>query len=514
MNQELKIESITYDLQYFFTDKGIVKISLDESEKNISILEYNVNNLKLGLNILKENIQTKFDMGLINDIDYIYSARKFLYESMNVSKISNQISIINEWETKYGRNLLFINENTESTDLRKLFENSWVGLQKLYNEKLIDNLLIEKSLLQWGWDSIKSTISKAFTCAKGSGYIDCFMEGLRTIATSFLGVTVLTGVSFIPAVGQIPNVVIFGALLIYDIYKMMTGKKYYVSDIIVDIVSLLAPSIAKGLGSATKGLTSFYGLGALAGKGTFGTLIQTISKGIGTLATIVGKTVGYFGTKLGIKWIGDMARYFEDGMSKITADISAGKKAANKETKKTEKAKSATELLKDVPESWKKYPCVALSKNVTQKKTSDGTIVYEGGGFVWFDNGKKIDPKTEQVSTFSCTPDGKVKSGEEKGESLGLFGALLKQNGEKTITYNKCDDFPFEIGCINDKIKRIQSCFRLDTDGKFSPSLKETMIKKGYGDKLTLSVYDEIMKDCGAAPEGSATPSSGFAKDI
>ena len=510
MTNELKIESITYDLQYFFTNKGIVKISLDETEDKITTLEYNLSNLKLGLSILKENLQVKFDMGLINETDYIYSARKFLYESMNISKVTNHITIINEWETKYGKNLLFINENSDRTDLRKIFENSWTGLQNLYNQKLIDTLILERTWLQWGWDNIKSTISKAFTCAKGSGYIDCFMEGLRTIATSFLGVAILTGVSFIPAVGQIPNVVIFGALLIYDIYKMMTGKKYYVSDIIVDIISLLAPSIAKGVGAYTKGLTNFYGLGVLAGKGTFGTLIQTISKGIGSLATIVGKTVGYFATKLGIKWLGDMAKYFQDGMTKITTDIAAGKKAAEKGKKGVESAKAE----KQIPKGWEKYPCVALSKNVKEKKTSDGTIVFEGGGFVWFNDGKKINPKTEEVSTYSCTPEGKVKSGEPTAASLGLFGALVGSGTKKPITYSKCDDFPFEVGCINDKIKRVQSCLDVELDGKFTPTLKEKMIEKGYGEILTLSVYDKIMKDCGAAPEGSATSSTGFAKDV
>jgi hypothetical protein len=217
---------------------------------------------------------------------------------MNIGSIKNQISVINEWENKYGKNLLFINESSDRTDLRKVFENSWKGLNTLYAERLIDSLILERTWLQWGWDNIKSTISKAFTCAKGSGYIDCFMEGLRTIATSFLGVAVLTGVSFIPVIGTIPNVIIFGALLIYDIYKMMSGKKWSISDIIVDIVSLLAPALAKGLGAYTKGLTNFYGLGTLAGKGTFGKVIQTISKGIGKLATYIGESVAYFSSKL------------------------------------------------------------------------------------------------------------------------------------------------------------------------------------------------------------------------
>jgi hypothetical protein len=331
------------------------------------------------------------------------------------------------------------------------------------------------------------------------------MEGLRTIATSFLGVAVLTGVSFIPAVGQIPNVVIFGALLIYDLYKMMTGKKYSVFDIVVDIVSLLAPAIAKGVGAKVKGLTSFWGLGQIAGKGTLGTFVQTLSKGIGTLATIIGKTIGYFSSKLGIKWLGDMGKWATEGLTKITTDIAAGQKAANVEPKKSEKAKSAAELLKDVPESWKKYPCVALSKNVKQKKTSDGTIVYEGGGFVWFDNGKKINPKTEEVSEYSCTPDGKVKSEEpKKSDDGGLMGGIMSAlvGGLKKPSISSSE------------IERVQSCLGMTMDGKFSKALQEKMKSEGYGDDLNQTTYEKIMKDCGAAPVGGALSSAGFAKDV
>jgi hypothetical protein len=509
MNEKLIIESITYDLQYFFTNKGIVRISLNENE-NSNILEYNLDNFIFGLNLLKENLQTKFDMGLINENEYIFSARKYVYNTIDKISSKHNISLVNEWETKFGNNLLLINENTDRTDLRKIFNSSWEGVKTLFKNKVIDVLLNEqntksRSWLQWGWDNIKSTISKAFSCPKGGSYIDCFMEGLRTIATSFLGVAVLTGVSFIPAVGQIPNVVIFGALLIYDLYKMMTGKKYSVFDIVVDIVSLLAPAIAKGVGAKVKGLTSFWGLGQIAGKGTLGTFVQTLSKGIGTLATIIGKTIGYFSSKLGIKWLGDMGKWATEGLTKITTDIAAGQKAANVEPKKSEKAKSAAELLKDVPESWKKYPCVALSKNVKQKKTSDGTIVYEGGGFVWFDNGKKINPKTEEVSEYSCTPDGKVKSEEpKKSDDGGLMGGIMSAlvGGLKKPSISSSE------------IERVQSCLGMTMDGKFSKALQEKMKSEGYGDDLNQTTYEKIMKDCGAAPVGGALSSAGFAKDV
>jgi hypothetical protein len=513
MKNTILIESITYDLQYFFTNKGIVKISLDENE-NINPIEYNLNNFTLGLEILKENLQTKFDLGLINQNEYVFSARKFLYESLDVFRPSNQFSIITEWENKFGKNVLLIKESFDTTELRKIFNNSWNGLCELYSKKIINPIIEEqnmlsslwsgaKSFVSWGWDNIKKTISKAFTCAKGSSYIECFMEGLRTIATSFLGVAVLTGVSFIPAVGQIPNLVIFGALLIYDIWKMMTGKKYSVADIVVDIVSLLAPAIASRIGGAVKGLTSFWGLGKIAGSGVLGTFIQSLSKGIGNLATIIGKTVGYFASKLGIKWLGDMAKSANAGLSKITSDISAGQKSAGKEGAKSEKSKT-TDV--KVPKEWEKFPCVGQSKNVKQLKASDGTIVYEGGGYIWFNDGRKINPKTNEVSTFSCSPDGKV-----------VGGSVIKLTDDESIdtqTFKNCSDFPFTLGCKNDKIKRVQVCLNTEPNGNFTKNLQDILKEKGYGDILTEPIYDKIMKDCKAAEEDAPLSSGGFAKDV
>lgn len=519
------IQGISYDLQYFFTNKGVVKISLEENDlKTKNILEYSLENLDLGIQLMKENLQTKFDLGLIDTNEYSYSARKFIYKTLDTFKPKHQINIVKEWEDKFGKNLLFINENLDRTDLRKLFNNSWKGVEDILLNSVIQPILEQKTTgrtwAQWAgqmagyaWDDIKKTVSKAFSCASGSGYIECFMEGLRTIATSLLGVTILTSVSFIPAVGQVPNFVIFGALLIYDLWKMMTGKKYNVSDIVVDIVSLLTPWIAGKIGGYLKGVSSFFGLGKIAGSGVLGTFIKSLSKGIGSLANFIGKTVGFFSTKLGITWLGDMAKYASSGLTKITTDITAGQKSAEKTETKVTKSEPS--------KGWEKFPCVVNSTNLKQIKLSDGSTAYKGDGYVWYGNGRRRNTSDNSMSNYYCDVNDNIKAGLDPSTTTDSKPEIDKGtefaniDGKKiTIDYYVCSSFPFELGCINDKIKRVQSCLEITMDGKFTPEVLSKLKTKGYGDKLTEDVYDKIMKDCGSAPEGSALPSSVFSKDI
>jgi hypothetical protein len=286
--------------------------------------------------MLRENMQVKFNLGLISMEDYLFSSRKFLYEMMNKINSKNGTSILTEWERKYSSDTRIITENFNPKDIVKSYNLGWYGVETLYQER-INNLIIKegilgniwggiKSFAEWGWNNIKDTITKAMTCTSGQGAIECFMEGLRTVATSLLGVGVLTGVSFIPPVGQIPNLIIFGSLLIYDIWKMMTGKEYKVVDIVVDIVSLLTPLIAKGLGSLLKGVSNFVGLGKLAATsgGVLSKFLPTLMKGLGSLSGIISKVVSFFSIKLGIKWIADMSSTTTQGLEKITDEVQEG----------------------------------------------------------------------------------------------------------------------------------------------------------------------------------------------
>ena len=76
--------------------------------------------------------------------------------------------------------------------------------------------------------------------------------------------------------------------------------------------------------------------------------------------------------------------------------------------------------------------------------------------------------------------------------------------------YQECDDFPMEIGCINDGvIGTIQDCFDIPRDGKFSPQVLDALEKNGYGFTLSFDSYKRIKNKC-----GMSSSQSGFASTI
>ena len=85
-------------------------------------------------------------------------------------------------------------------------------------------------------------------------------------------------------------------------------------------------------------------------------------------------------------------------------------------------------------------------------------------------------------------------------------GSVVPEKGG--IKYRPCSDFPFTIGCINDKIKDIQGCLNklgsvLKVDGYFGPvTLKDMSDQSLFADDnpddktITKEIYDELMRRC------------------
>ena len=91
-------------------------------------------------------------------------------------------------------------------------------------------------------------------------------------------------------------------------------------------------------------------------------------------------------------------------------------------------------------------------------------------------------------------------------------GTVVPEKGKGGIKYRPCSDFPFTVGCINDKIKDIQGCLNklgsvLKVDGYFGPiTLKEMAAQSIFADdetdvllqnnSITKEIYDRLMARC------------------
>lgn len=378
----LNYVAFSENMNYIFTNKGVAKLSLKENDLNgKNMVSYTYENLNIAIDILKENIEFKFKTGKLSLLEYTSHPRKFLYQLLEIFKPNDSITIIKEWEQGFGDKLLLINESTENLLLEEKINNSWesfkVLLEQWYNpadwygyaKKGIENIdkygqeqvqkakgwvkdqaqqIKSKGFTGWAkdkaasvWNKVKEGIASAWKCVTNNP-VECIMEGLRGLTMTAAGAAILTGVSFVPVVGQVSNGIIFGSLLLWDLYKMLSGKyesgKYQWSllDIVVGAVSLLLPALGKVVKTAGVGIKTASQLAKAASKGgVLAKAVTVIKTGLGKLLGIIGKAAKWLGQKLGLKFLENFGAKAANQMTKLTTEISGGVKATtNVATKK------------------------------------------------------------------------------------------------------------------------------------------------------------------------------------
>ena len=109
--ENLVIEGISHNLQYVFTNKGVTKISAQLNDLNgENYVPYTYDNLNVAIDIMRENIEFKYRIGKLDIIEYAAAPRKFLNNLVEIFKPQNPVSLIKEWETIFGNDLILINE--------------------------------------------------------------------------------------------------------------------------------------------------------------------------------------------------------------------------------------------------------------------------------------------------------------------------------------------------------------------------------------------------------------------
>lgn len=75
----------------------------------------------------------------------------------------------------------------------------------------------------------------------------------------------------------------------------------------------------------------------------------------------------------------------------------------NSETAKEKSNKTMAE--------WSGYPCVYSNPNAKEIPLQDGTVSYQLIGFYFYNNGRKMDEKTRQMSSYHCTSENTIGEG-------------------------------------------------------------------------------------------------------
>jgi hypothetical protein len=369
---KLSFEGVSHNLQYVFTNRGVVKLSEQLNDLNgKNYLSYTYNNLNVAIDIMKENFDFKFKTGQLDLVEYAAAPRKFLANIIEIYRPKNSITLIKEWENIFGGDLLLINESVDRLIIESRITESWesfkVLLEQWYNPadwgravvkgaKNVYNYGKEKTqqFAKWGasqinqiqqkgiwnyakekgaalWDTVKNAVKSAYKCLSNN-FVECLMEGIRDVVMSAGGIAVLTGISMIPAIGQIPTVIIFGALLLWDLYKMAIGKyesgeyQWSVMDIVIDAISLLLPALGKVVKAATMGIKSFASLGkaAVSKGGVLLKVFNAIKGGIVKLGGYITQAATWLGEKLGMTTLKSWGSRATAQLSKITDDMVAG----------------------------------------------------------------------------------------------------------------------------------------------------------------------------------------------
>lgn len=347
--QKLQFQGISENVKYIFTNQGVITTA-DYFEGKSGIIDYSFNNLTIAVDILKEHRELYYKLNKISLSEYTSAPRKFLYQLMEIFQPDNQVNIIKEWEENHGSKLLILNESEDKLLVESRITESWNSIKMLleqesnwYNPLSWDwkggaervgkfvkdtatsavdwtkeqgRQLKQKGLVGYVsdkaksiWGSVKNAVSKAYKCLTNN-FAECLFENLRAALFSAVGMGAMTAISFIPGVGQIADVIAFGSLLIWDVYKALSGKyesgpyKWSWADIIVDAVCMLLPALGAGLKYALRGVKTAGEFVAAAAKGGIvGKAFNLLKGSLSKIISLIGKAATWIGEKLGITWL-------------------------------------------------------------------------------------------------------------------------------------------------------------------------------------------------------------------
>jgi hypothetical protein len=293
------------------------------------------------IDIISENVAFLVQDVKTNLTEISSFTRKNAYHVLECfGETDKRLSLMMEYEVKFGSSLL--TESVTNPKLIMIETWSWIKEQVLVleqtynpfnkdfwstsNAKQIGSKAVSgvKSLAKSAMDTSKSigmsvgnfvvnpgeSIKKGYEWVKKSS-MSTIMEAIRDGLYSGVGTAIQIFLQF-TGVGNVAVAIVWGAMLIYDLYKVFTGKPYEWSDILFDVLGIISGGAVKALKGAmsavgiTKGMSMGKGIQKLASNPTTKGIMSKIGGGISTVFGWIKKAGSWLSQKLGIKWVGDV----------------------------------------------------------------------------------------------------------------------------------------------------------------------------------------------------------------
>jgi hypothetical protein len=321
------------------------------------------------LEIIGENVNFVIQKLNSNISDISSFTRKNVYHVLEYFETDEKLSLMVEYEVKFGSLLL-----TESADNKnKLIEDTWVWIKQkaLFLEQTL-NPFNKDFYTASNWKKNVERVGTAVkdvatnvgkfvkdpigTAKKGIQWIKengfpAMMEKIREGLSSGTGIAIqifaqLTGV------GNIAVGIVWGAMLIYDLWKVFTGKDWNWLDLVFDVLGIISTGAAKGFKILAKNL-GITGKGGLQGmKSGLAKLsaspktkgfMTTIANGVSGLGNLLKNAGTFLSEKLGLKWVSGVT---SKAVTWITENIVNPIKGVISPVSKTKVAQGTKETIK------------------------------------------------------------------------------------------------------------------------------------------------------------------------
>ena len=313
--------------RYILANRMVYDISLDES--------VSINDLSFGFwfDFIKENSISSLFNKTKTTLEIQKILRETVYNISEIFDIDSKLNVLIEYETKFGNNLLIESEENLSSIINETFD--------FVKSKLLSyGILSEQS---W-WDKTKNFVSSTakkvsdkvsgawnWVKEKGAGW---FFENLRSALFSWGGAAVQAFLSSgaTAGIGNVVLVIVWGAMLAYDIYLAVGGNVNWVN-LIIDIIGI----VTTGPGAKIVG-EAFKKLGIFGKKLPLNSILETLSKssigkwfvgiiemavkGLSGIANTLTKGITWLAEKFGINFTNSSGK-LQTFLNKAVTDISS-----------------------------------------------------------------------------------------------------------------------------------------------------------------------------------------------